>query len=658
MSLPFKGLYRFDEFELNPSKRALARNGKPIAVSPKAFEVLSYLVAHPGRVVTKEELLQAVWPDSFVEESNLAQHISWLRKALGNCSNDIVTVPGRGYQFTAEVRAEPFLESPPAEPTGRVPEQSVTERTPAALEELAATPVTATASRPAILESSPSAMVRSKPWRWRITAMVGAVAVMAAATAYFRIRGSGISLFHPAVSIAVLPFTNLTGDPAKEYLSDGISVEMINGLTRAEGGQLRVIARASSMSYKSTTKTVREIARELGVKYVLEGSVQSEGDHLHVTAQLVRGDDQTYVWADTFDGNASQILEFENRITASILHSLSLALLAGKTPEHAPATYAAHDAYLQGLYSLSQRSRSGFEDALDGFGIAVAEDPDYARAYAGLAVTYNLMGQFNWMEPRQAHSQARAAAEQAIALDANLAEAHAALGFNLWFYEWNSVAAEKELRQAIRLEPTNVDARHWYALMLMTSKRPAEAERQMRTALKLDPKALILRTNLGWLRYTERRYPSAIQEMQSVLKDNPDFLTAHYKLWWVYSVMRDVPHAWKELRAIAHLVLTPENENKIIAVYEKEGYAASLKTLTTSPGGYYSESSVDDARNMSLAGDRAEALKYLGQALKDHEGWLIFVESDPAFDSIRSDPEYSRLMQEFHAASVGPEHRQ
>ncbi len=269
-------------------------------------------------------------------------------------------------------------------------------------------------------------------------------------------------------------------NPAREYLSDGVTEEMINGLARVEGDKLKVIGRTSAMSFKSSGKSVAEITKELGVEYALEGSVKEEGNHLHVTAELIRGDNQTYVWADSFDGDSEQILEFENHLTDAVARSLSLTLLAEKAPEHIPISNEAHEAYLQGLYFLAQRSNSGLENALQRFGTAVAKDPQYARAYAQLAVTYNLLGQFSWMSTDEAHSQARAAALQAIAADSKLAEAYAALGFNSWFYEWNSRAGEDELLQAIHLEPTNVDARHWYALITIVKRKaggggPADA---------------------------------------------------------------------------------------------------------------------------------------------------------------------------------------
>jgi TolB-like protein/DNA-binding winged helix-turn-helix (wHTH) protein/Tfp pilus assembly protein PilF len=645
-----KALIRFAGYQLDPAGRVLRRDNRLIALNPKTFDLLLYLVTHPQQLITKDELLSAVWPDSFVEESNLTQHVFLLRKALAVTGQDdpmVVTVPGKGYQFTAAVEQVP--RSGASQTGGELVLHSVQSVTRMVVEE--ETDDEADKETPG-MTALPAPRQRRDRWVWAMAAAaISALAVVAVAAGYFSYKKSGNVQSHSAVSIAVLPFSNLTGDPAKEYLSDGVTEEMITELARSEGGQLRVIARTSAMSYKSTNKAVRQIAQELGVQYVLEGSVQSEGNHLHVTAQLIRGDDQTHIWADTFDGDTDRILNFESRLTESVAHSLSLKLLAGKTTEHTPINAAAHDAYLQGLYFVSQRSRLGLESALQSFGTAVAQDPKYARAYAELAVTYNLMGQYTWMETNQAHSQAKAAALQAIAADPNLAEAHAALAFTRWFYEWNPAAAEKELLLAIELEPTNVDARHWYALVLMASGHAADAEKQMRTALTLDPKALILRTNLGWLHYTDRQYPLAIQEMQAVVNENPDFLTAHYKLWWTYSVTGDEPHAWEELRTAAHLIFTPDNENKIVAVYEKEGYAAALKALTSTSDVTSQGSWVDEARSMSFAGDKAAAFQALERALKDREGWMIVLESDPAFDSLRSDPQYSRILREVRSVA-------
>ncbi len=655
---------KFGPYTVDLTAGEIRKNGLRIRLQEKPLRVLALLAEKQGQVVTREELKKRLWPeDTFVDfETGLNTAVSKLRDALSDSAEKpryIETIPRRGYRFLAPLEAVerrksnlPFTafksvlssqnEVPPAEP----PTSTVS---PAAgsSEELAGVALTGSG------EYSSEQIVTPKSRRWKITEAVAAIALAAllALSSYLVYKNHGKLLPPSSVSIAVLPFANLTGDPAKDYLCNGVTEEMITSLARVQGGQLRVIARTSAMSYRSTNKPVKEIARELGVQYILEGSVQSEGDHLHVNAQLIRGDDQTHVWADTYDGDAGQILEFENRLTASVASALSLKLLAGQPAEQAPVNYLAHDAYLQGRYYLSQRSRSGFENALQSFGNAVAQDPHYARAYAGLAVTYNLMGQYNWMETGPARSQGKAAAMQAVAADPNLAEAHAALGFSKWFYEWDSAGAQKELQRAIELEPNNVDAHHWYAMVLMTSGRLNEADAQMRIALALDPKALVLRTNLGWVHYLQRQYPQAIDEIQSVIKDNPNFLTAHYKLWWAYSVTGDMPHAWEELKIVAESVGTPESVKRFEDVYAKQGYPATLIAMTGAENHGSTGNMVDNARCLSIAGDRPDALRFLERGLKNREGWMIFVESDPAFDSLRSEPEYAKLLEEMHSVS-------
>jgi TolB-like protein/DNA-binding winged helix-turn-helix (wHTH) protein/Tfp pilus assembly protein PilF len=661
---PTSPMLKFGPYLVDLAAGEVRKNGSLIRLQEKPLRVLALLAERPGQLVTREELKKRLWPeDTFVDfETGLNTAVSKLRDALSDSAETpryIETIPRRGYRFLVAV--EKLGGSSKAGPTSNVvsttipdtpgfpPAESAAEkagpagpRSEATASSLQGHPENAFSSRAAA----------AKPLDWKVIATVSALIAVLATGGYFGYRKFWNGSPESAVSIAVLPFTNLTGDSTKEYLSDGVTEEMITSLARTEGGQLHVIARTSAMSYKLSHETVKQICGELGVRYALEGSVQSEGERLRVTAQLIRCDDQLHVWADTYDGDSSQILKFESNLTDSVAQTLSLKLLTGKKAEYFPKNSVAHDAYLQGRYYLSLRSKEGFENALQSFGTALSEDPHYARAYAELAVTYNLMGQYNWISTNQAHGQGKAAALQAVAADPNLADAHAAVGFNKWFYEWDPAGAEKELLQAIQLEPSNVDAHHWYAMVLMTSGQIDNAEKEMRIALGLDPKALILRTNLGWVHYMGREYPTAIQELQSVVHDNPNFLTAHYKLWWAYSVTGDFPRAWEELEAIVHVISTPENERRILTTYEKQGYAASLHALSTSNGTSYTGSMVDGARSMTIAGDKAEALKFLQTAMNRHEGWMIFVESDPAFDLLHSDPEYSKILQEVHAVSA------
>jgi TolB-like protein/DNA-binding winged helix-turn-helix (wHTH) protein/Tfp pilus assembly protein PilF len=615
--------FTFSSFQLDLEQRVLLRDGKPVPLPPKAMMILCILVENHGKLVEREELMRRVWPNVFVEDGNLTVNVFALRKALAeglHGVSPIETIPKRGYRFTATVETR----NTAARPAQPVPTSATTQELQGARRR-----------------------VRVGRGRWQGRALAGG-----AVAALFCVLAAGIFLYFskstahgrtPRISLVVLPFQNLSGEPANDYLSDSLTEEMITRLAHDYGGDLRVIARDSAMSYKERKSTLPQIATELRVQYAVEGSVQCEGSHLRVAAGLVRAADQTSLWADSYDGDASQLFDFEDSVAQAVARQLSLKLLSGRARQYVPSSYAAHDAYLRGLYFLSRRSKTGLEKAIESFAAATVSDPHYARAYAGLAVTYNLIGGYSWISPGYAHSFGKAAAEQAIAADPSLGEAHAALGYSEWFYEWNAAAAEQELRRAIRLDPNNVDAHHWYSQLLMTSGRFTQAEQQMQAALALDPQSPILRTNLGWLHYFERRYSQAIEEMQSVVREDPDFVTAHYKLWEAYSVSGDEASAWRECRQLARLLCSPENQKRILSAYRRGGYPSALKCFVSVSPDDYSGSYVDGSRCMILAGDKARAMQFLERAYREKDGWLVFVPIDPVFDPLRADSRFARL---------------
>ncbi len=626
MSEPAKS-FIFGPFELDVEELTLLRDGRSVPLPPKAMIILAALVESHGKLVEREELMRRAWPNVFVEDGNLSVNVFALRKALAeglNGTSPIETIPKRGYRFTAEVEAKHV---PAALPVPSQPPQGE-------------------AKPPEIPSADGQASTGPKPWKTLAlvgVAAVGVIVILAGAI-LFHFRKTGVSGSSSRISLAVLPFQNLTGKPANDYLSDSLTEEMITRFAHDYAGELRVIARDSAMSYGENKETLGQIGSELRVQYVVQGSVRSEGNHLRVVAQLVRISDKTTLWANSYDGDASQLFDFEDNVSQSVARELSLKLLAGRARDYVPSSFAAHDDYLRGLYFLSRRSKASLERALENFAAATVSDPHYARAYAGLAVTYNLMGAYSWVSPGCAHSFAKAAAAQAIAADPSLGEAHAALGYSQWFYEWNLPAAERELRRAIQLDPNNADAHHWYSQVLMTSGRFAEAEQEMRAALELDPRSLILRTNMGWLHYFERRYPLAIEEMQSVVREDPDFVTAHYKLWEAYSANGDEPNAWKECREMTRLLCSQENADKVVSAYQQGGYSSALKSFVgikpaDSPGSF-----VDGSRYMIFAGDKACAMEYLERAFREKDGWMIFVPIDPSFDPLRADSRFSRLM--------------
>ena len=430
---PSSPMLKFGPYVVDLAAGEVRKNGSLIRLQEKPLRVLTLLAERQGQMVTREELKKRLWPeDTFVDfETGLNTAVSKLRDALSDSAETpryIETIPRRGYRFLVAVeRLGGSIKAGPASPvvSTALPGTPVSSAAKPAGENagpggpISGTEASSLQGHPG--NSSSSRAAASKPVDRKIVAAVSALILVLAAGGYFSYRKFWNGRPDPGVSIAVLPFTNLTGDSTKEYLSDGVTEEMITSLARTEGGQLHVIARTSAMSYKLSHETVKQICEELGVRYALEGSVQSEGERLHVTAQLIRCEDQLHIWADTYDGDSGQILKFESSLTDSVAQTLSLKLLTEKKPEYVPKNSVAHDAYLQGRYYLSLRSKEGFENALQSFGTALSEDQHYARAYAELAVTYNLMGQYNWISTNQAHGQGKAAALEAVAADPGLA---------------------------------------------------------------------------------------------------------------------------------------------------------------------------------------------------------------------------------------------
>lgn len=626
MSSGMSTLVRFGDFELDWETRSLSRAGQPISLSPRTFDLLAYLVQNPQRLVTREELLNALWPDSYVEESNLSQHIFLLRKALHESRETarlVRTIPGQGYEFMARVEALDIPEPAPLpQPDFQV--HAAHSITRVVVEET---------------EEDGSSRLRSR--MAKLTAvLLGLGAVVASAIA-------GVvawrSAHTPPVSLAVLPLVNRTGDPGQDYVCDGLADELIDELDRVPVRKLRVVA--PDAEHIDAGKPVDAIGRQLGVQYVLEGTLRQQGAYVRVSAHLVRVADQTTIWSNVYDGDPSNESAFESGITAAVEHALSLHLSPLAPVAYRPEKYEAHDAYLKGLYYFSQRNREGFERAIESFSHAVAIDPKYAAAYAQLASTYNLLGQYGWMDRESARSLGWAAASQALSLDPNQAEAHAALGFSRWFYQWDLAGSEDEFREAIALDPANIDAHHWYAQMLMAAGRFAEAQQQMQAALDIDPVSPILRTNLGWLSYFEGNFPQAIAQVQDVLSENPEFLSAHYKLWYAYSAIGDREHAAQEFPWIVHSIADPARERAILGALKSGGYDAGLRAIAVNEGSDGNGSSVEGARCLITAGDRQGALALLENAYHDHEGWILFLPYDPTFASLHNDPRFQAIVQ-------------
>jgi TolB-like protein/DNA-binding winged helix-turn-helix (wHTH) protein/Tfp pilus assembly protein PilF len=620
----------FGAFVLDLHSGDLAKNGRPVRLQEKSRCLLLVLAERNGKLVGRAELHEQLWPtDTFVSfEDGLNAAMSKLREALDDDPQSpryIETVRGRGYRFIARVQVIEVSE--PASLDSSPLQQNTPSPTPSPEAETLA-----------IRAAIPGGKRNYKPL---VAALLVAVLLAGTAAAIVAWRAA-----HTApISIAVLPFDNRTGDPSRDYVCSGLADELIARLDHLPVRQLRVIAPDSARIGARAYKPVNEIGRELGVQYLVTGSLQQQGVNVRVSAQLVRVADQSRVWASVYDGDLSDEFAFESSIADAVERALSLSLRPLAHAAYRPEKFEARDAYLKGQYLFSQRTKAGFEGAIENFSSAVAIDPKYAAAYAQLASAYNLMGQYTWMDPENARSLGWAAASQAISLDPGQSEAYAALGFSYWFYQWNLPAAEQEFRKSIALDHSNIDAHHWYAMMLMTAGRFAEAEQQMQAALDIDPLSPILRTNLGWLSYFEGNFPRAAQQMQAVLTANPNFLVAHYKLWYVYSVMGDQGRASKEFPWVIRAITDPVPQQNIQDAYDKGGYSTALRAFAAGASSSNLGSTVDGARSLAFAADRNGALELLEHAYKNHEGWSVFVPVDPAFASLHDDGRYQSLIQ-------------
>jgi TolB-like protein/DNA-binding winged helix-turn-helix (wHTH) protein/Flp pilus assembly protein TadD len=595
--------YRFSSFELNLRSGDLLRNGRPIHIQEKTRQLLIALLERAGETVTRAELQSRLWPDdTFVGfEDGLNTAMRKLREALGESTQSarfIETVRGRGYRFIAPIE---ILK----------------------LQKLVSAPVSTTPAKPHHLG------------KWLGYALAG-MALLLLGSAAILVRHY---LFPHPISVAVLPINNLTGDTEREYFCTGITEELIDRLGRMGGEQLRVIAPSSAYTYAKTSKTTGQIGDELGVQYLLEGNLQQEGSNLRLDMSLVRINDQARIWTSIYNTGLNEKFAFESNVSSSVAHALSLQLPElGKT-DYQPDRYEAHEAYLKGIYYLSLRSKLGFEKAVESLSNAVAIDPRYADAYGLLATTYNLMGQYGWMDTEQARSLGWAAAQQALSIDPAQVEAHDALGFSYWYYQWDMGRSEEEYRKALELEPTNVNAHHWYGMLLMTEGRFKEAESQMKDALNYDPRSFSIRTNLGWLYYYQGHYQQAATLYQQILSENPNFLGAHYKLWYVYSMMGEKEKGWQEFQWAMHSIAEPAEELRIDNAYKSGGYLAALRSYTVKND--LSDYSIP--RCFAFSGDQNAALDFLERAYQTHQPWLVYIAADPAFAPLHGNERFRRI---------------
>jgi TolB-like protein/DNA-binding winged helix-turn-helix (wHTH) protein/Tfp pilus assembly protein PilF len=642
MSHQLHQIYEFGPYRLDAAERLLMRDGEAVPLQPKVFDLLLALVERHGHLLEKDELMKLVWPDVVVEEANLSTNISILRRTLGEDGNGrrfIETVPRRGYRFVAPVRNGQKMTVEPG-----IAEIA---QAPNAQQE---TPVSA-----ATEEAPARGAGRWAPGRPRLAVSLAVLLLLGVigAVIFWSQKRRSDAPTDQIRSLAVIPFDNFSGDPAQEYLADGMTEALITELSKI--GSLRVTSRTSVMQYKAARKPLPEIAGELSVDVIVAGSVQRSGDKIGITAQLIRATTDQHLWANQYERDLRDILSLQREVARAIAGEINVKLTPkeqGLLANARPVNPEALDAYLKGRDYFNrginflgpQRGMDSLKTSVSYFEQAVRIDPSFALGYAGLA------GACQWLAntgglPEFA-PRAKEAAKRAVDIDETLAQAHSVLASNLFRFDWDLAGAEREYKRAIELDP-NSDAHHWYATYLMYLGRFDQAIQEMNLSLELDPLTIPKRYNAALLYYWARQYDRAIEQYRRLVDTQPNNPQMHVGLGQAYMLKGMYEEGIAELRKASDLT------GGDWSIYLAWGYAVSgnrseaIKILDEnlkriSSGSPHSK--VNIAYVYIALGDRNQSFEWLEKAYQERSHRILVLKSEPRFDSLRSDLRYQDLL--------------
>jgi eukaryotic-like serine/threonine-protein kinase len=451
-------------------------------------------------------------------------------------------------------------------------------------------------------------------------------------------------------SLAVLPLRDIGHDPEQEYFAEGMTDELIAYLAKI--GNLRVISRTSVMQYKDSKKTLPQIARELNVDTIVEGSVLRSGDRVRITVELIEASTDNHLWAESYERELSDVLSLQREAALAIAHGVQVKLSPqqeANLPKAGPVNAEAYQAYLKGRYHWYRFTPEDYEKALDSFNTAIEKDPNYALAYAGIAETYTAIGFEGLLPPREAFARARAASNKALELDSSRGEVHAPLAEIRWG-EWDWNGALQEFRTAIALSPSLVPTRRYFSQVLRNAGRWDEAFAEMKQALDLDPISPETTKSLGALYHWARRYDRAVELYKKAIELDPNFIPAHEFLSDVYARQRKYKEATEEEERALTLSGDTETAKAFRRDFEKVGYEGAIRVLYRKRLESYSAAARQTyvspmvfAYLYSLLGEKEPAFEWLEKAFNERSPWLIYMKNDPDFDNIRSDPRFADL---------------
>jgi TolB-like protein/DNA-binding winged helix-turn-helix (wHTH) protein/Flp pilus assembly protein TadD len=620
-----------DDFELDCAAGQLRRSGRILKIERIPMEVLLFLVQHRGELVTRERLVEKIWgKDVYLDTDNsINGAIRKIRQVLKDDPEQprfIQTITGKGYRFIAPVTG-----------SDTAPE-AVTE-----------------APRPSVREDAAARLPR-----WR------ALGILTLATVIVAIVGWGVYVrwfegkVRPLgsggrVMLAVLPFENFTGDSSEDYFSDGLTEEMIGQLGNLDPAHLGVIARTSVMHYKHSQESIPAIGRDLGIQYVIEGSVRRDAKRVRITVQLIQVKDQSHLWARQYDRDLGHLLELQEEVAREVANEIEFSLSGRRPiePRRAAApvrganSYETYDLYLKGRYFWNKRTAEGFRQAADYFQQAIDRDSNFGRAYAGLADTFTLMSTWYMGPQNELMPKAKATALRALELDESLADAHASLALIKENYDYDWPGAEKEFRRAIELDPQYATAHQWYAEFLSWQGRFPEAFAESEQARQLDPISLIIATDRASILYESRQYESALKQWRSVLDLDPNYDRAEDLMIPAYLQLGRYDDAIKVIDRWEAAGEGPWMWGWKAAVYARAGHPdearRALAKLEQSSG---SPANRDASLLIAYSGtgQKERALALLQQMYAEHSNAVVQIKVDPMFDPLRSDPRFKDLL--------------
>ena len=621
----------FKEFRLDTANHTLWRNGERVPMAPKGFDVMAYLVEHAGRVVAQDEILDALWTETYVNPEVLRKYILDIRKVLGDRPEKpefIETIPKRGYRFVALVKDENAVES------------SDLSASPETEERIAEEKVTETA------HSEKGSTSSGKRTLWKVA--IAILALVAAAGVGRRFRSAPGGLAAPSLSntsIAVLPFADMSEAKDQEYFSDGLSEQLIHDLAKVSG--LKVVGRSSAFQFKGKNEDVREVGRKLGVAHILEGSVRREGNHVRITAELVKANDGFQLWSQTYDREISDIFVVQDEIALAATQTLQLKLLGG-SGQPVPSTLRSanpetYQAYLQANYYLGRgSSKEDLGNALAYADQAIKLDEKYAPAWALRSAVENKMAGYSLTDATEGYRKARNDAERAIALDPNLASAYMVLAGTQNDRDWDWDAANASLTRAAALEPGSVEVLRLRSYLSRELGNLDQAVKLYQQAVAFDPLRPNSRLSFGYLLYVAGRYDEAQAELQKALDLNMQLGLVHVTRGKILIAQG------KPQQALAEIEKEPNEWGKLtgqVLVYralgrEQDSNAALAKLIAK----YDTNSAFQIAQVYAFRGESDKAFEWLERAYKQRDSGLPDIKIDPLLTSLRHDPRYTELL--------------